>query len=499
VDVVSDELETLRQQNQSLKEQVKLLVKTERRLDKSQKELQRQLKGINAMTEFALTAGAESDVPVILARAFETVFGLFALDQAVAYIVDGSGRLVPMVVHAASGLEGHSVERLAASTLALTVADTDIPDEPLVFKTSDKQQQCPALIPLLAGMDELFAGAVEESDGPDLSLSVIFPLQRKDGTLLGMTAMRKIDPASKSFHEELPTKKDVSFLQIFRNNLESVLDNALLAAERQRAREEQQRLARELEIATQIQQSMLPTHAPSIPGLDIAFHFKPADEVGGDYYDLLPVGDNHLAVAVGDVNGHGLGAALLMAMAKSSLHTQAGKDPSVVAVMAGLNDMIYSATTERRFMTFVYALIDLNTRTMVAANAGHPFPYRRFGVDGVVAPVETPPVYPLGVRRKGKYVLHESHMQTGDVLVFYSDGIIEGRNPEGEDFGFDRFEHVIRDHGQGTADEIRDELLRAFAEFDGKQDDDITLLVIKFANVAGADGDAAESGNSEAL
>jgi serine phosphatase RsbU (regulator of sigma subunit) len=491
VDAVSDELETLRQQNQSLKEQVKLLVKTERRLDKSQKELQRQLKGIHAMTEFALASGAAADTHEIIHKALESVFGLFALDQAVAFLMTADGQMAPQVVYAASGLEGQSRERLAGAALTLAVAEADVPAEPLVFKTSEKEQHGAALIPFLDGMEALFAGAVEESDGPDLSLSVVFPLQRKDGTLLGMVTMRKIDPGSKSFHEELPTKKDVPFLQIVRNNLESVLDNAMLAAERQRAREEQQRLARELEIATQIQQSMLPTHAPSIPGLDIAFHFKPADEVGGDYYDLLPLGDSHLAVAVGDVNGHGLGAALLMAMAKSSLHTQAGKDPTVEAVMLGLNDMIYSATTERRFMTFVYALIDLQTRTMVAANAGHPFPFRRFGADGAVAMVETPPVYPLGVRRKGKYAPSESHMQVGDVLVFYSDGIIEGRNPDGEDFGFDRFEQVIRDHGQGTATEIRDALLRAFADFNGQQDDDITLLVIKFSLPAAGDVDVA--------
>lgn len=477
---MSDELETLRQQNQSLKDQVKLLVKTERRLDKSQKELQRQLKGINAMTEFALAAGSAADVAAIIKRAFETVFSLYALDQAVAFLVTTDGGLVPAVVHAASGLEGQSTERMA-TVPAQTVADDDLPAEPLVFKTSEKDQHCPGLVPFLAGMAAVFAGAVEESDGPDFSLSVVFPLQRKDGSLLGIVTMRKIDPNAKSFHEELPTKKDVPFLQIVRNNLESVLDNAMLAAERQRAREEQQRLARELEIATQIQQSMLPTKAPSIPGLDIAFHFKPADEVGGDYYDLIPVGEHHLAVCVGDVNGHGLGAALLMAMAKSSLYTQAGKDPTVEAVMAGLNDMIFSATTERRFMTFVYALIDLQTRTMVAANAGHPYPFRRFGADGAVAMVETPPVYPLGVRRKGKYAPFESHMQSGDVLVFYSDGIIEGRNPDGEDFGFERFEQVIREHGQGSAEAIRDALLQAFAEFNGKQDDDITLLVLKFA------------------
>ncbi|MBC7541837.1 MAG: PP2C family protein-serine/threonine phosphatase [Candidatus Sericytochromatia bacterium] len=483
MDVTIEELETLRQQNQTLKEQVKLLVKTERRLDKSQKELNRQLKGIHAMSAFALSAGATSDLNDITTLSLRTLFDLFAMDQAVGFLLDADGQLTPHAIHAAEGLEGDSAARLIASTWSLPVAELTIPTEPVVFKTADKALQSPGLVPCLACMEALYVGAVEESDGPDYSISVVIPLQRKGGALLGLLAIRKLDPASKSFHEELPTKKDVGFLQNFGNSLESALDNAMLQAERQKAREDQQRMARELEIATQIQQSMLPTKPPAIPGMDIAFHFKPADEVGGDYYDLLPMGDTHLAVAVGDVNGHGLGAALLMAMAKSSLHTQVGQNADITAVMTGLNDMIYNATTERRFMTFIYAVIDLNTWTMISANAGHPHPYLMSGPDGDVSAVESPAVYPLGVRKKGKYALHESHLSFGDVLVFYSDGIIEGRNPVGEEFGFDRFEQVIHDRQGASAAGVRDGLLQAFTDFEGIQDDDITLLVLKFAPV----------------
>jgi serine phosphatase RsbU (regulator of sigma subunit) len=493
LDVTIEELALLRTQNQALKEQVKLLVKTERRLDKSQKELHRQLKGTNAMSGFALSAGSTSELGEIIGLSLATLFSLFSLDQAVGFLLDGDGLLKPLVVHAATGLEGESVANLAASTWRLPIAALTVPPEPLVFKTAETDLQSPGLAPCLACMQDLFVGAEEESDGPDYSISIVIPLHRKGGDILGLLAIRKLDPNNKSFHEELPTKKDVPFLQNVGNSLESALDNAMLAAEKQKAREEQQRMARELEIATQIQQSMLPTKPPDIPGMDIAFHFKPADEVGGDYYDLLPMGDTHLAVAVGDVNGHGLGAALMMAMAKSSLHTQASQNAGVAQVMTGLNDMIFNATTERRFMTFIYAVIDLNTHTMVSSNAGHPFPYRMSGLTGEVTPVEMPAVYPLGVRKKGKYDLHESQLGLGDVLVFYSDGIIEGRNPDGEEFGFDRFAQVIHENKGHSAAGVRDGLLKAFADFEGVQDDDITLLVLKFAPVSPGDPVAATS------
>lgn len=477
-----DELGHLRRQLQTLRDQVKLLVKTERRLNKSEKDLQRQLRCINELSEFTLDAARTLDLGEIQGLTLKTLFGLFALDQAVGFLCDAAGDMVPAVVHAASGLEGQSIERLAKADWRQPITQGQLPQEPLVLKASEIGSQLPEMQPYWDCMQRLFEGALEDEDTVDFrdTIVLVLPLRRKGDEILGLLLVRKLDPRALSYHEELPKKADVPFLQVVCTHLESALDNALLQAERQRAREEQQRLARELEIATQIQQSLLPTKPPAIPGIDIAFHFKPADEVGGDYYDLLLIGDDLLAVAVGDVNGHGLGAALLMAMAKSSLHTQASRDPNVTSVMTGLNDMIYGATTERRFMTFIYAVIDLKTHRMVSSNAGHPFPYRLCGESGKVSALEVPPVYPLGVRRKGKYNLYDSQMVDGDVLVFYSDGIIEGRNPAGEEFGFDRFEAVIQAHPAISAAGVRDALLQAFADFGGVQDDDMTLVVLKF-------------------
>jgi sigma-B regulation protein RsbU (phosphoserine phosphatase) len=243
---------------------------------------------------------------------------------------------------------------------------------------------------------------------------------------------------------------------------------------------EQQRYRQELEMGTQIQQSMLPQTPPVIEGVDIAFYLKPADEVGGDYYDLVPLDEKRLAVAIGDVNGHGLGAALLMAMAKSAFHMQVGRDPDATTVITGLNEMVFSATAERRFMTFFYALIDLQERRIHYTNAGHHYPYQLQARDGRLISLK-PSAYPLGVRPNTQFPVREGSIGPGDVLVFYTDGIIEAKNPQGEEFGFERLEELIWLHQRQTAEKLREAILTSLREFQAgqSQDDDVTLMVLK--------------------
>jgi len=250
--------------------------------------------------------------------------------------------------------------------------------------------------------------------------------------------------------------------------------------EQQKQLLEQERYRQELEMGTKIQQSMLPQTPPVIEGLDIAFYLKPADEVGGDYYDLVPLESKRLAVAIGDVNGHGLGAALLMAMAKSAFHMQVGRDPDAATVITGLNEMVFSATAERRFMTFFYALIDLQERRIHYTNAGHHYPYQLQARDGRLVSLK-PSAYPLGVRPNTQFPVRETTVGPGDVLVFYTDGIIEAKNPQGDEFGFERLEELIWLHQRQSAAKIREAILASLREFQAgqPQDDDVTLMVLK--------------------
>lgn len=243
---------------------------------------------------------------------------------------------------------------------------------------------------------------------------------------------------------------------------------------------EKERYQQEMELASRIQHSMLPQVPPPLPTLDIAFHFQPLDEVGGDYYDLLPLSDGKLGIAIGDVAGHGLGAALLMSMAKSSLHTQASRGAEVLEVMTSINDMVYSALKERRFMTFFYSVLDTGTLSLTYANAGHHYPYH---LDRRMRQLTSllPSVYPLGVRKDVDYPVRQKTLSPGDILIFYSDGMVESKNSAGEEFGFERLEAAIWRHQERSAASMRDHILAELASFCGSQraEDDQTIVIIK--------------------
>lgn len=250
-------------------------------------------------------------------------------------------------------------------------------------------------------------------------------------------------------------------------------------------RKKQELLDQELALARNIQSSMLPDYVPDIPSLDIIGFSQPAAAVGGDYYDYFKISDHEFGLAIGDVNGHGISAGLLMSMAKSCLFVQGKIDPSVLAVMSALNGMIYGGTKERLFMTFVYSIFDLEKHTVTLSSAGHPLPYHYAARLGGLQPVQVKPTYPLGVRDKARFNEVTVQLEPDDVLVYYTDGINEAHSLEGEEFGFDRLEALIVQHSGRTASEIQAALLEAYRDWVGDQEpeDDLTLVVVKARRV----------------
>ncbi|HEY9899122.1 MAG TPA: SpoIIE family protein phosphatase [Pantanalinema sp.] len=257
---------------------------------------------------------------------------------------------------------------------------------------------------------------------------------------------------------------------------------------------ENERMIQELATARKIQQAMLPTEAPSDGALNIDFYLETSTEVGGDYFDFLPVEKNKLALVIGDVTGHGVPAALLMAVIKSCLHTQVLTDFRVPNVMGIANNILHQGSFERRFMTFFYSLLDTETGRLAYANAGHPYPFHYRSAQRTVEMLEMAS-YPLGVRASMPIQEQEVTLDPGDVLVFYSDGIIEAKNAHGEEFGFERMEKLILDHGDLSAGALKEKLLASWRKYvyDGTQpldyqavkadraDDDITIVVVKYA------------------
>lgn len=236
----------------------------------------------------------------------------------------------------------------------------------------------------------------------------------------------------------------------------------------------------ELETARNIQSSILPDLPPQLAGVEIAHTYLPATEVGGDFYDVLALEDGRLAVAVGDVAGHGVSSGLVMSMAKSALAVQVTFNPSVEAVFTTLNRMVFQTARKRLLATLCYAIIDPARREMLYASAGHLFPYR-VSADGRVHALAAES-YPLGVRDRLDVITRAATLEAGDSLVLYSDGIVEARREGGEEeFGFERLEQSLGAHAGKSPAQLRDGILADVEAFtrSAPREDDVTLLVLR--------------------
>lgn len=244
------------------------------------------------------------------------------------------------------------------------------------------------------------------------------------------------------------------------------------------AERERQRV--ELETARGIQSSILPELPPSLQGVELAHAYLPASEVGGDFYDVLALDDGRLAMAVGDVAGHGVSSGLVMSMAKSALAVQVSFDPDVRQVFRTLNRTVYQSARQRLLATLCYAVLDPVRRELIYASAGHLFPYR-IGRDGGVEALESV-AYPLGVRDDLEVIAKEARLDEGDTLFLFSDGIIEARRDGSDDqYGFDRLEEALHRHAHLPVGRLRDAVLAEVEEFSGgtPREDDQTVLVLR--------------------
>jgi hypothetical protein len=244
------------------------------------------------------------------------------------------------------------------------------------------------------------------------------------------------------------------------------------------AERERQRV--ELETARRIQSSILPELPPRLQGVEIAHAYLPASEVGGDFYDVLALEDGRLAVAVGDVAGHGVSSGLVMSMAKSALAVQVTFDPDVQAVFTTLNRMVHQTARKRLLATLCYLVLDPRKHELVYASAGHLFPYR-VTPGGKVLALESI-AYPLGVR---SYLIVEpktASIEPGDTLFLFSDGLVEAKSSRSDEmYGFERLEESLARYADRGVEALRDGILADITRFTGNQprEDDQTLLALR--------------------
>lgn len=254
------------------------------------------------------------------------------------------------------------------------------------------------------------------------------------------------------------------------------IERQKLLTEQQARLEERARIEQELRTAQYIQRSLLPAEVPSLPGWQLMPVYRPAREVGGDFYDFLPFEDGRLGIVIGDATDKGVSAALLMATTCTMLRTAAQGSDSPDVVLARVNDLLGATIPTGMFVTCFYAVLDPGNGSLIYANAGHDLPFWRHS-SGVSELNATG--MPLGMLPGSRYDVREAVLAPGDSLLFYSDGLVEAHNPQRDMFGFPRLMSLMAAHAGGT--ELVDFLLCELATFTGatvEQEDDVTLMVI---------------------
>lgn len=239
---------------------------------------------------------------------------------------------------------------------------------------------------------------------------------------------------------------------------------------------EQQWLAGLLEDARIIQESLLPATPPAFPGYDIAGRSRPAETVGGDLYDYIRLSESLLGVAIGDASGHGLPAALLARDVITGLRVAMDEDLKLARVMERLNRVIHQASLSSRFISVFYCELDRDG-TMTFCNAGHNPPLRLSGTE--FSELRTGGLV-LGPNPAARYEAGHLHLDRGDLLLLYSDGLTERPDTRGRHFGLRRLRSLLRDQASRSAREIIEALFAASDEHGGATaPDDRTAVVVK--------------------
>ena len=274
-----------------------------------------------------------------------------------------------------------------------------------------------------------------------------------------------------------------------RSSSELALENGRLTAQIAAEVANRVKSNRELELAREVQQRLFPQTYPPIARLDYAGACRPALGVGGDYYDFIRLSDTELGIAIGDVSGKGISAALLMATLRAYLHGQTShRVTDLTEVMVNLNRLVYESSAANRYATFFYAQYDSSTRLLEYVNAGHNPPLifgTRGDRQGVLRLETSGPV--IGLMPDCSYVQQRVTLEEGDVLVLFTDGITEAMNAAGDEWGEERLMQVIGANRARPARELIDRIMRTADEFvaGAAQYDDMTLIT---ARIIGRDG-----------
>ncbi len=315
--------------------------------------------------------------------------------------------------------------------------------------------------------------AEEQARWQLLDTELVLPLQHGDG-LIGLISLGPKE-GDEAFY-----KDDLELLDVLSDQINISLANALLTEQLR----EQERLRKELEVARRIQLDSLPQADPKVPGLDVSGISIPALEVGGDYYDYFTMRDQRFAVVVGDVSGKGTSAALYMSQLKGILKTASRFHDSLRDLFVEVNTVTYESIAEQSFITLTCGLFDLQSGIFKIVRAGH-LPMIYYSPSKGVCQEILPAGIGIGLDpgELFRQELEELELQfaAGDTFLFFSDGIVEARNANGEEFEMDAIKELVTQNGCLSAFDLRERIVSSTLAFASEQvqKDDMTLIVVK--------------------
>jgi len=271
------------------------------------------------------------------------------------------------------------------------------------------------------------------------------------------------------------TQDDQKLLSIIAAQSAHVIENArLLEKEKQFLL-----IQEELKMAKEIQINLLPKDIPRLEGFDIVSYILPAREIGGDYYDFIPISDKEIAFCIGDVSGKGLPAALLMGNLQATIRGQCIIPSTCKERIVRANKLLFNSTDSSKFATFFYAILDIQNNNLCYCNAGQNYPIL-FHKDGNYDLFDTGGIILGGI---SDYPFEEKsiQIQDGDLLFLYSDGVSEAMNQDEVEFGEEELIEILRNNRDLTSNELLEKIKDAIKLHAGgaPQSDDITIVIIK--------------------
>jgi phosphoserine phosphatase RsbU/P len=398
--------------------------------------------------DYAAKIGAAQDLDALLVLNAGMASGLVGADRCSIWLVDTKNkRLWTKVAHGVTELQIPIGQGLVGACVAR--------DETILV--NDPSQ------------DERFMRSVDIETGYVTKSVLAMPLRGVDGKPMG--ALQVLNKPG-GFSPE-----DVDLLGLCGSYAASTLETQRLRKEAEVAR----LLLREMEIARDVQQHLLPQVLTPIPGLDYAGYCRSAEFVGGDYYDFLPMPDDGLLFTLGDVSGKGIAAAVLMASMQASLRSQVVRTPvSVAALIGDLNKAAYSFTTLDKYSTLFCGLLDARTRKLTYVNAGQVRPMLLRCGDGRVERLDSGG-FPVGLLDASEYEQGEALLQPGDAVLCFSDGISEATNAKDEMWNESEVERIARTCSGLTAQQMIALVVETTDRFTGEapQADDMTVVAIR--------------------